>query len=113
MKINYDNKIFNPVSNSENGEVDLSMQFVYKQSGNIVTSSYSGGRIVSGQLIALVDEAGGLDMRYHQINTKGEMMTGTCTSTPELLPNGKIRLYERWRWTSGDLSEGESVLEEQ
>jgi len=39
-------------------------------------------------------------------------MTGICTSTPEILPDGKIRLHEKWRWTSGDLSEGESVIEE-
>lgn len=111
--INYDNKIFNPISNSENGEVDLSMQFVYRQAGNILTSSYSGGRIRSGHLIAIVDETGGLDMRYHQINTQGEIMTGVCKSTPEILPNGKIRLYEKWKWTTGDFSEGESILEEQ
>lgn len=111
--INYDDKIFNPISNSENGEVDLSMQFVYKQSGNILTSSYSGGRIVSGHLIALVDDNGSIDMRYHQINVQGEIMTGICKSTPEIMPNGKIRLYEKWKWTARDFSEGESILEEQ
>ena len=111
--INYNNRIFNPISNSENGEVDLSMQFEYKQSGNIVTCSYTGGRIRSGQLIALVDDKGYLNMRYHQINIHGEIMTGICQSTPEILPNGKIRLYEKWKWTAGDFSKGESVLEEQ
>lgn len=113
MKINYDGKIFNPVSNSANGEVDLSMHFVYQQEGNIVTSLYAGGRIRSGHLIAHVDENGRLDMRYHQINIQGEMMTGICKSTPEMMPNGKLRLYEKWQWTSGDCSTGESVLEEQ
>lgn len=110
--INYNNKIFVPLSNSENGEVDLSMQFVYHQHGNIVTSTYSGGRIQMGHLIALVDENGNLDMRYHQVNDKGEITTGICKSTPEQLPNGKIRMHEKWRWTSGDQSEGESLLEE-
>jgi len=110
--INYDNKVFNPISNSENGEVDLSMQFVYKQSGNIVTSSYFGGRIQAGHLIALVDDHGCLDMRYHQVNAQGEIMTGICKSVPEVLPSGKIRLYEKWEWTSGDFSKGESILEE-
>ncbi|KQS33321.1 hypothetical protein [Dyadobacter sp. Leaf189] len=110
--INYDNKVFIPLSNTENGEVDLSMQFVYKQAGNIVTSTYSGGRIISGHLIALVDEAGHLDMRYHQVNDKGEITTGICKSTPEQLPNGKLRMHEKWQWTSGDLSFGESLLEE-
>jgi hypothetical protein len=110
--INYDNKVFIPLSNSENGEVDLQMQFLYKQTGSIVTSTYSGGRIVTGHLIALVDDQGNLDMRYHQVNDKGEITTGVCHSTPEQLPNGKLRMYEKWQWTSGDMSEGESLLEE-
>lgn len=111
--MNYHDKIFHPVSNSENGEVDKGVQFHYIQNDNIVTCEYRGGRIRSGHLIALVDENGCLDMRYHQVNTHGEMMTGICRSTPEILPNGKIRLHEKWKWTAGDFSEGESVLEEE
>jgi hypothetical protein len=83
-----------------------------KQTGRIVTCRYSGGRIVSGQLITLVDEADRLDMRYHQVNDRGEGITGVCRSTPELLPDGRIRLHEDWRWTSGDGSSGSSLLEE-
>ncbi|NIJ51610.1 n-acetylglutamate synthase [Dyadobacter arcticus] len=110
--INYNNKVFIPVSNSENGEVDLEMQFLYHQAGNVVTSTYHGDKILYGHLIAIVDETGNLDMRYHQINIKGEIMTGICKSTAEVLPTGKLRLHEKWNWTSGDLSEGESLLEE-
>ena len=62
--------------------------------------------------MALVDAEGCLDMRYHQVNDRGELMTGACRSTPELLPDGRIRLHEEWRWTSGDGSGGSSVLEE-
>ena len=40
-------------------------------------------------------------------------MTGICQSTPELLPNGKLRLHEAWQWTAGDRSKGSSVIEEQ
>lgn len=110
--IDYHNKVFVPLSNSENGEVDANMEFLYQQEGNIVTSTYSGGRIRLGHLIAIVDTNGGLDMRYHQINDKGEIMTGYCKSTPEILQNGKIRLHEKWQWTCGDFSEGDSVLVE-
>ena len=53
-----------------------------------------------------------LDMRYHQVNDRGEGMTGVCRSTPEFLPDGRIRLHVAWRWTSGDGSSGSSVLEE-
>jgi hypothetical protein len=110
--INFNNRTFVPISNSEIGEVDLSMKFHYQQTGNIVTCSYSGEKIQSGHLIALADASGCLDMRYHQVNTLGEIMTGICRSVPEILPTGKIRLHEKWKWTSGDFSEGESVLEE-
>ncbi|MEZ4757036.1 MAG: n-acetylglutamate synthase [Flavobacteriales bacterium] len=110
--INYHDRRFIPVNNSANGEVSPEVVFHYQQTGRIVTCSYSGGRIVSGHLIALVDDEGRLDMRYHQVNDRGELMTGVCRSTPELLPDGRIRLHEEWRWTSGDGSSGSSVLKE-
>lgn len=111
--INYNNKIFKPVSNTENSETSSETAFHYKQNGTILTSEYSGGKIISGHLIGLVNDEGEIEMRYHQINEKGELMTGICTSKPEILENGKIRLHETWQWTSGDLSKGNSVLEEQ
>ncbi len=111
--IDYNNKIFRPVSNSENGETSNETIFLYKQMGNILTSEYSGGKIVKGHLIGLVDENGEINMKYHQVNDKGELMTGICTSKPEILTNGKIRLHESWEWTSGDKSKGQSIIEEQ
>ncbi len=110
--MNYNNKKFQPVSNTENSEISEQTIFHYKQQGNILTCDYSGGQILKGHLIATVDEDGCIDMRYHQINSKGELMTGTCNSTPEVMPNGKIRLFEDWQWTSGDYSKGHSILEE-
>lgn len=97
---------------SKNSEVSSSTVFRYKQNGAILTCDYSSDSIISGHLIALVDNSSCLNMRYHQINTNGELMTGTCQSTPEILANGKIRLHETWQWTSGDLSQGTSILEE-
>lgn len=112
MAISYNNKSFSPVSNSENGETSSETTFRYKQEGNIVTSEYSGGKIKKGLLIGLVDDSGIINMRYAQVNDKNELMTGACTSTPEILPNGKIRLHESWQWTSGDMSKGKSIIEE-
>lgn len=110
--INYHNKIFRPISNTENGETSGETIFNYKQVGNILTCEYFGGNIKLGHLIGLVDDEGNIDMRYQQINTKGELMTGICKSKPEILPSGKIRLHENWQWTSGDKSKGNSILEE-
>jgi len=111
--INYNNKSFRPISNSENGETSNETVFHYKQTGNILSSEYSGGKIKYGHLIGLVDANGTIEMRYHQVNDKDELMTGICFSKPEILANGKIRLYESWEWTSGDQSKGESIIDEQ
>ena len=110
--IDYNERRFRPVSNSPNGEISEEVLFHYHQEGSVVTCSYQGGRITRGHLIALVDDKGCLDMRYHQVNELGELMTGTCHSTPEVLHNGKLRLHEEWQWTSGDMSKGSSILEE-
>ena len=111
--INYNDKIFRPIINSENGETSSETVFYYKQVDNILTSEYSGGKIKYGHLIGLVDNRGNIEMRYHQVNDKDELMTGVCKSKPEILENGKIRLYESWEWTSGDKSKGQSIIEQQ
>jgi len=110
--MDYNNKKFRPIQNSANGETSAETIFEYQQEGNILTSAYRGGQIVKGHLIGLVSEDGVIRMRYHQVNDKGELMTGRCTSKPEVMENGKIRLHESWQWTSGDLSMGQSILEE-
>lgn len=110
--INYNNKKFRILSSSENSETTFETVFIYKQEGAILTSNYKGGNIAIGHLIGLVANDGTINMRYHQINTNGELMTGICTSKPEILPNGKIKLHETWQWTSGDKSNGTSMLQE-
>lgn len=110
--MNYHNKKFRTIQNSENGETTQETIFEYQQVGKVLTSEYKGGQIVQGHLIGLVDEKGNIEMRYHQVNLKGELMTGICCSKPKLFANGKIRLNESWQWTSGDKSSGTSILEE-
>jgi hypothetical protein len=110
--INYDNRNFISIHNSGSGEVGAKTVFHYHQKENIVWAEYGGGGIIRGNLIANCDERGNLDMRYQHINKIGELMTGKCLSSPEVLPDGRIRLHEKWQWTCGDHSSGESVIEE-
>lgn len=111
-KIDYDNRKFASVQNSETGEVSGETVFHYRQKDNVVWAEYLGGAIVFGNLIAKFDVDGKLEMRYQHLNQNGEFMTGVCISTPEILDDGRIRLHEKWQWTSGDFSAGESVIEE-
>lgn len=111
-RINYDDKKFRSVQNSATGEVSGETLFHYHQTGGMVTAEYAGGEIVFGQLIARVGDGDCLEMRYQHLNKRGELMTGECFSTPELLPDGRIRLHEKWHWTGGRIGEGESIVEE-
>jgi hypothetical protein len=112
MSISYDDRRFRSVSNSDSGEVGAETIFHYHQNGRVVWAEYSGGEVLRGMLIAKVLADDSLDMRYQHMNRSGELMTGVCRSTPELLSDGRVRLHEQWQWTSGDLSLGESVIEE-
>lgn len=103
----YHNKWFRSVSNTDNGEVGAETTFHYQQAGNVVWAEYAGGSVVKGFLLATVLPDNNLDMRYQHVNQAGELMTGRCQSTPETLPDGRLRLHERWQWTSGDGSSGE------
>ncbi|MDX2043975.1 MAG: n-acetylglutamate synthase [Acidobacteriota bacterium] len=110
--INYNNRRFVGVSNSDTGEVSPETIFHYRQQDDIVWATYAGGSIRFGTLVAKVDADGRLDMRYQHVNVEGELCTGTCRSTPEVLPDGRYRLHESWQWTSDDYSSGNSIVEE-
>lgn len=89
---NYDNRRFVSRSNTANGEVDASTVFHHRQQGQVVRATYAGANIEFGTLIAKVNDNDSLDMRYSHVNTRGEIMTGKCHSTPELPPRRKTSL---------------------
>lgn len=110
--INYDGRKFIPKMNSENGEVGEQTNFTYHQNGNLLWDEYSGGDILKGSLIGSVLCNGKLDFVYHHMNQNMQIKTGKCHSVPTVQENGKIELSEKWQWTSGDYSKGESLLVE-
>lgn len=111
-KISFNGRVFRSVENSTTGEVGKDTLFHYHQQDDIVWAEYSGGEVVRGSLIGKIRADGSLNIRYQHVNRKGKLMTGTCVSTPILLPDGRLRLNEKWQWTSGDHSSGESAVEE-
>jgi len=69
----------------------------------------AGPTLVASPWIAAGDV---LDMRYQHVNADGQFMAGECRSVPSVLPDGRLRLDETWRGTTGDRSTGRSVIEE-
>jgi len=110
--IDYDSRTFRLVSNSGTGETGTQTIFHYRQKGRVVWGTYRGGNIVLGTLLAKVGRAGRLDMTYQHLNKNGDFMSGRCVTRLEVLPDGRYRLHERWRWTTGDQSSGASIAEE-
>lgn len=110
--INFDGRTFVSIENTPNGEVSSKTLFKYKQEGEIISATYSGGEIVKGLLIGIVKEEGRLEFRYNHINSKKEIRGGECISTPEILSDGRIRLYEAWKWLDTEVTKGNSVIEE-
>jgi len=108
--INLNGKSFKPISNSNNGEVSSKTIFNYRQNNNIIWATYEGGDVLFGTLSGKIS-GNILNFNYQHQNLKGEFMTGNCESTIHL-ENKIIKLFEKWKWTSGDLSKGESILEE-
>ena len=111
-EINYDGRKFIPKMNSENGEVSEQTIFTYHQKENLLWAEYDGGDILKGTLVGKVSKNGELDFVYHHMNRDMQIKTGKCHSVPTISDNGKIELSEKWEWTSGDFSKGESRLVE-
>ena len=101
MNIDYNDGVFRGVENSPGGDVDGDTVLQYRQDGIIVWATYAGGAVGFGTLTDLIFEDGCLDMRYQQVSTTGSIKTGRCISTPETLPDGRLRLHEAWHWTEG------------
>lgn len=108
----YHDRQFRSISNSGSGEVSDETTFHYQQKGDIISARYEGGNIKEGNLLGTVAPDGTINMRYQHWNTENEFRAGVCTSKPELLSNGKIRLYESWEWTNGIQGNGSSIIEE-
>ena len=109
--INYNDRYFRSIGNVA-GDVDANTLFHYRQEDNVVWATYRGGGVAFGTLTALVLPDGRLDMRYQQVSKDGTIKTGRCWSTPEMLPDGRVRLHESWSWTEGGAGAGESCIEE-
>ena len=88
--IDYDDRVFASVANSESGDVGAGTTFHYRQRGDVVWATYEGGAVAYGTLVARVQRDGSLDMRYQHVTTDGAIKAGECLSRPEILVDGRI-----------------------
>jgi lipid-A-disaccharide synthase-like uncharacterized protein len=105
-------RVFAAIENTPNGDADAGTRFHYHQQGNVVWAEYSGEKILRGQLLGQADDDGSLSLAYQHLAGERSPRTGICKSTPERLPDGRLRFHEEWQTTSGDRSRGRSTIEE-
>lgn len=103
-------RTFAHVTMGDEGEGSADTVFQYHEDDGVVWARYSGGRVRLGYLVGLRtgDE---IDFRYTQLNLEGETASGHCHTTITMLPDGRLRLAEEWKWESKPGS-GTSASEE-
>jgi hypothetical protein len=102
---------FRDVTVAHAGDVSGETIFEYHEAPDgTIWASYDGGQVRRGFLVG-TRRGPALDFRYAHVTDQGETATGHCTSSIELLDDGRLRMTESWTWESKPGS-GESVIEE-
>lgn len=110
MARSLDGLVLSPVVDQAPGQVGTRTRFTYHEQDGRIWAAYAGGDVVRGHLVG-TREADELDFRYVQLKQDGTTSSGHCLSTVTDLPDGRVRLEERWEWESQEGS-GTSVVEE-
>jgi hypothetical protein len=108
----YDGRRFTPADGEAGADRPVAL---WQQDGATVTARFSGGHVLAGFLLGSVSADGVVDATYGQLLTDvvtGELIVqaGRCRTSPEVLPDGRLRMREEWHRTDG--SSGISHLEE-
>ena len=101
--IDFNNKTFSLIENSENGKVNSETIFKYKQEANLVTADYYGGSIIYGKIIAKL-QGDQLSMLYQCLTKEYELKAGRAIAEISLTESKKIKLKLNWEWL-GDKNE--------
>jgi hypothetical protein len=107
--MNYDNRRFRPVGGRAGEESRVA---VYRQQGDLLWGEFTGGHARRGVLTGTAAPDGRLEFGYCMVLDTGEVITGHCRSTPEILADGRIRLHEQWERFGAQASTGTSYIEE-
>lgn len=103
---NFNNKKFQLLENSENGETSSETIFYYKQNKNIVTADYRGATILYGKIIAVLKNDL-LNMVYQCVTINEELKVGKAVAKISKV-NKKIKLSLDWEWLDNTGSKGQS-----
>ncbi len=108
--IDLDGRRMHVATTAEHGVVDAETVLMFHQSGVRVWATYTGGRITRGRLVGRwVGDV--LVFRYVQVECEAGVHAGHSIATAEFGPTGRIRVFERFEWSTRSGS-GTNVFEE-
>lgn len=110
--IDFNNKTFLLVDNSDHGTVNNDTVFRYQQKNAIITATYDGGSIKYGKILAKQVNTR-LEMLYHCVTTQNELKAGKAVADISFSPNNKIILRLQWEWLNNNKEKGTSTYLEQ
>lgn len=107
--IDYNGRRFGPAGE---GGAESARVAVYRQEGDLLWGGFTGGTARRGSLTGVVEPDGRLRFVYGMVLTDGRIITGSCTSVPTMLADGRVRLTESWERYGDHADRGTSYLEE-
>lgn len=110
-KIDLDGKRFNVPHTDAAGVVNHETIFAFRQRGGAVTAQYSGGNILHGFLVGVLDGAV-LTFRFCQMQTDARLDSGASTGQIEFTDDGRLRIIEEFEWQSRPGERGVNVFKE-
>ncbi|HZN19492.1 MAG TPA: hypothetical protein VFB84_15130 [Micromonosporaceae bacterium] len=110
-QIHYDGRVFRSTA-AETASHSGTPTGYYHQQGDLVWAEFAGGKVRVGRLTGRCAADGTLRLAYTQVLTDGRVVAGECVSTPEVLPDGRLRLREEWQRFDETSSAGISYIEE-
>lgn len=106
--IDYDGRRFRAAGHADgNGPVAT-----YRQRGDLLWGDFSGGDVRRGSLTGLCRPDDSVEFAYTMVLADGSVLAGHCESTPEVLPDGRVLLHEKWERFGAHADSGTSELEE-
>jgi len=98
------------VSSDKAGDVDPATTLAFEQAGPMAWARYEGGKVRLGFLLGALSGSR-LECRYVQMANDGRVDGGHSTCVVGVMPDGRVRLTERFQWDTRRGS-GTNVFEE-